>query len=128
MADRRTGIQREVDRIADDQLVTDAGRGGVARVIADRRIPLELRLPIGEAPGIEFVARLIAGGVALARGHAVGEPVIDAGGQLVRPLDADEIDRRTEEHTAELQSLSSISYSVFGWKKKTQHYNSQQAE
>src|SRR3546814_1915527 len=38
-----------------------------------------------------------------------------------RCLDALEVDRRSEEHTSELQSLMRISYAVFCLKKKTSH-------
>src|SRR3546814_3085457 len=49
-----------------------------------------------------------------------------------RPVSADDFrlrhkttDRRSEEHTSELQSLMRISYAVFCLKKKTQHNNTQ---
>src|SRR3546814_3537822 len=39
-------------------------------------------------------------------------------GYLVRPLNKQENDHRSEEHTSELQSLMRISYAVFCLKKK----------
>jgi len=35
MADRRADIRLKIDRLADDQLISDADRSGIARVIAD---------------------------------------------------------------------------------------------
>src|SRR3546814_8165165 len=45
----------------------------------------------------------------------------DMGGDLQRPIASDE--RRSEEHTSELQSLLRISYAVFCWKKKNTRKN-----
>src|SRR3546814_7444928 len=39
------------------------------------------------------------------------------------PLDYLKLDRRSEEHTSELQSLMRISYAVFCLKKKTAYHN-----
>src|SRR3546814_5424707 len=53
-----------------------------------------------------------------ARGITVDQ-LIEAG--LVKRAEAGEGERRSEEHTSELQSLMRISYAVFCLKKQTRH-------
>src|SRR3546814_2818524 len=52
--------------------------------------------------------------------NSYGVPALVEAGLLIQPEDngREPYDRRSEEHTSELQSLMRISYAVFGLKKK----------
>src|SRR3546814_9146989 len=69
--------------------------------------------------GIEGDADADADAIGIAAGQAdrLGHAVPDTVGKLVGL--APRLDRRSEEHTSELQSLMRISYAVFCLKKKT---------
>src|SRR3546814_6385695 len=60
---------------------------------------------------------------ACAAGVVLAIPANRKGDQL--DFGADQIHRRSEEHTSELQSLMRISYAVFCLKKKNQKYTKQ---
>src|SRR3546814_2010874 len=74
-----------------------------------------LPLPqLAAAHGHEARAEAVQAGKILVAGRLVDDP-------LAAQLGLDRLDRRSEEHTSELQSLMRISYAVFRFKKKHTH-------
>src|SRR3546814_10060285 len=102
---------------------------GAEVLVAEDRGVARARLPEvrAEGPGDQAAARhqaaLRADQGSQPLHHDGGRPAPDVGGAVLQVRAAEPLDdvrRRSEEHTSELQSLMRISYAVFCLKKKKQ--------
>src|SRR3546814_10270043 len=116
-AERKNRTREEVDQVI-------CWLTGYSKAVLQQQIKKEsdFQTFFAEAPEIHPNSSLIKGVVCGVRVEEIEDPLVRKARYMDKLID--ELAKRSEEHTSELQSLMRISYAVFCLKKKktTKHY------